>query len=157
MAAIHLVRHAKAGDRSAWVGPDHLRPLTQPGQRQARALLDQFATARFARIVSSPYVRCMETVVPLAGAHLLAIEPHEALAEAAPLDETLKLLAACADDGAVWCSHGDVIPDLLGHLAATTGLDLGPDPRCAKGSTWTLDIDTNGDVTTATYRPPPLV
>ncbi len=152
---IHLVRHAKAGDRSGWSGPDHLRPLTEAGQRQARALIDQFANAHFGRIVSSPYVRCLETVVPISAAHMLPIEPHEALAEGAPIADTLHLLAECSVAGAVWCSHGDIIPNLLGHLAATTKLLLDPDLRCAKGSTWSLEIDARGHVTTATYRAPP--
>lgn len=152
---IYLVRHAKAGDRAGWDGDDRVRPLIPAGQRQARALCDVLDDARFTRIVSSPYVRCLETVVPLAGRHLVPIEPHDALAEAAPLDETLALIAECAAEGAVLCSHGDVIPDLLAHLAATTDLDLGADPRCAKGSTWVLDTDADGTVRSATYRPAP--
>ena len=53
------------------------------------------------------------------------------------------------------CSHGDVIPELLAHLASTTGLDLGDDPRCAKAGTWVLETDYRGTVTTAGYRPAP--
>lgn len=152
---IHVVRHAKAGDRSSWPGRDHDRPLTDAGRRQALAIADSLATARFTRIVSSPYVRCLETVVPLAGAHLVPIEPHPALTEGAPVEATLALLAECHRDGAVWCSHGDVIPDLLGHLAATTALDLGPDPRCAKGSIWELETDADGTVVRARYHAAP--
>jgi 8-oxo-dGTP diphosphatase len=152
---IYLVRHAKAGDRDAWRGNDVLRPLIPAGQLQAVALLDVLEDARFTRIISSPYVRCMETVVPLAGQHGIPVEPHEALAEGAPIADTLKLVEECAPGGAVFCSHGDVIPELLGYLAATTALDLGEHPRCAKGSTWVLDTDGLGSVTGATYRAAP--
>ncbi len=148
---IYLVRHAKAGDRSAWTGDDRVRPLTDAGRRQALALVDTLRDARFTRIAASPYVRCLETVVPLAGHHLVAIEPHDALSEGATATDTLKLVAECAPTGAVLCSHGDVIPNLLGHLAATTGLDLGSEPRCAKGSVWTLTTAPDGSVTSATY------
>jgi len=152
---IYLVRHAKAGDRDSWTGHDRLRPLTPAGHLQAVALLDVLDDARFARIVSSPYVRCLETVVPLAGRHYLPIQPHDALAEGAALDEVIKLVDECAPTGAVLCSHGDVIPDLIGHLAATTAVELVEPLRCAKGSTWVLDTDTSGAVTAATYRPAP--
>ena len=89
---IYLVRHAKAGRRGEFADPDWLRPLTQAGQQQARGLLIQMHTAKFQHIVSSPYVRCMETVVPLASNHGLAIEPHDALAEESPLDVTMQLV-----------------------------------------------------------------
>ncbi len=149
---IYLVRHAKAGDRSRWIGDDWLRPLTGEGRRQARELVERFSAERFTRIVSSPSARCLETVVPLAGAHSIAIEPHDALAEGAALSDTLKLVDECTIGGAVICSHGDVIPNVLGHFQATAGLDLGPNPRCPKGSVWI--IDGRGS-TTATYWPPP--
>ena len=70
---IYLVRHAKAGDRAAWTGDDTLRPLSGRGHAQARGLLDVLADARFQRVVSSPYVRCMETVVPIAAARNMPV------------------------------------------------------------------------------------
>jgi 8-oxo-dGTP diphosphatase len=150
---IYLLRHAKAGDRSRWTeGDDWLRPLTTDGHRQARALLDRFGHARFGRIVSSPYARCLETVVPLAGAHSIPIEPHDALAEGAALADTLKLIDSCQLGGAVLCTHGDVIPNVLGHLQAHEGLDLGPEPRCAKGSVWVLEGEP---ISRAIYWPAP--
>jgi 8-oxo-dGTP diphosphatase len=111
------------------------------------------ATAEFEHIVSSPYARCMESVVPLAGARGLAIEPAAALAEGAGLDDAVALARKHAEHGAVLCSHGDVIPMLLSHYAER-GVDLGPDPRCPKGSTWVLDT-VGAEVTAARYLPPP--
>ena len=151
---IYLVRHAKAGSRSDFHGADWLRPLTNPGQAQARDLLRIFRDAKFTRIVSSPYVRCMETVVPLASHHGIAIEPDEALAEGATLSMTTALIEACQVSGAVLCSHGDIIPMVLQHLQAI-GVDLGANPRCEKGSTWKLE-GTLTAITTALYIPPPL-
>ena len=71
---IYLVRHAKAGERGAWDGDDELRPLSGRGHAQARNLLDVLVDADFERVISSPYVRCMETVVPLAAARRIALE-----------------------------------------------------------------------------------
>jgi broad specificity phosphatase PhoE len=34
-----LVRHANAGDKSRWQGPDSLRPLSSAGQAQAAGLV----------------------------------------------------------------------------------------------------------------------
>ena len=150
---IYLVRHAKAGSRSEWEGDDWLRPLSPAGQAQARGLLGCFHDARFRHILSSPYVRCMETVVPLSGAHGVEIAPTDALAEGAPLEGALMLLKEHSDSGALLCSHGDVIPMVLDHLAAG-GLDIGNSPRCEKGSVWVLKTK-GGDVVTARYVPPP--
>ena len=62
---LYLVRHAKAGNRSKWVGPDELRPLTKSGREQADRLAGELADEPITRILSSPYVRCMQTVEPL--------------------------------------------------------------------------------------------
>jgi len=76
----------------------------------------------------------------------------DALAEEAPLDDALALLRKHAHGGAVFCSHGDVIPMLLEYVAGR-GVDLGPRPQCAKGSVWVLEA-ASGDVTSARYIPP---
>lgn len=150
---VYLVRHAKAGDRATWEGDDRLRPLTKRGRRQAEGIASRLGDATFDRLVSSPYVRCLETLVPLASARTQSLEVADGLLEGATLDEAMALLTKHADGGAVLCSHGDVIPMLLGHLAAR-GVDLGSDPQWAKGSTWVLEHRA-GEVTAARYVPPP--
>ena len=149
---IYLVRHAAAGDRSQWDKADWLRPLSARGRSQARGLLHVLHDARFARIVSSPYVRCSETMLPIAGAHGLPIEIDDALAEGADEQATFALVKQCHDDGALLCSHGDLIPAVLEMLAAD-GVDVGPRPRCEKGSVWMLETD-GGVVTHARYVGP---
>jgi 8-oxo-dGTP diphosphatase len=151
--SIYLVRHAKAGDRAQWRDADWLRPLSRAGSAQARELITVLQGARFERVLSSRYVRCMETVVPVAGARGLAVEVDGALIEGADIDTTLMLVRKHLATGALLCSHGDVIPAVLSSLAAG-GIDLGPDPRCPKGCTWVLD-GVGSEVTTARYLPPP--
>jgi 8-oxo-dGTP diphosphatase len=151
---IYLVRHAKAGERGVWEGDDEHRPLSGRGHLQARALLEVFADVQFDRLLSSPYVRCMETVVPLSGERRVAIEPVDALAEGATLDEALALVGKHAAHGAMFCTHGDVIPMLLQHYA-NQGVDIGPTPQWPKGSTWALDTDATGEVVAVRYLPPP--
>jgi broad specificity phosphatase PhoE len=152
---IYLVRHGRAGDRSQWRHEDWLRPLSRAGRVQARGLLGLLRDARFERVLSSPYVRCLETVVPIAGARRLAIEPEDALGEGGDLDTVLRIVRKHMGTGALLCSHGDVIPAVLSSLAAN-GIDLGPDPRCPKGCTWVLEADGGVNVTSARYLPPPL-
>ncbi|MEA2687050.1 MAG: 8-oxo-(d)GTP phosphatase, partial [Actinomycetota bacterium] len=57
MSPLLVVRHAHAGDREAWVGPDERRPLTKKGRRQATGLVEVLADYNVGRIVSSHYVR----------------------------------------------------------------------------------------------------
>src|SRR5690349_10584054 len=151
---LYLVRHAKAGDRNAWVDDDRLRPLSGRGQRQAHQLVDLLADAKFDRILSSPYVRCMQTVVPIAGARGLPVEPVDALAEPGNLHDGLVLLRKHATGGALMCMHGDLMPMLLEHFDAA-GVDIVDDLRWPKGCTWILDTDNTGEVVRARYVPPP--
>lgn len=107
--SVVLLRHASAGDRTTWDGDDRLRPLDKRGRKQAEKLRERLLAAGVMRVLSSPYVRCVQTVEPLG----LEIELDERLAEGAPREETLALLAAL--DGAVACTHGDVIENVLGQ------------------------------------------
>jgi 8-oxo-dGTP diphosphatase len=52
-----------------------------------------------------------------------------------------------------FCSHGDVIPEILDELVRR-GTTLEDEPRWQKGSSWVLRWD--GDrIATARYLPPP--
>ncbi len=92
MTAIHLIRHAKAKNRLEWSEPDELRPLTKRGRREARALAERIASEELARLVSSPYLRCVQTLEPLAVAVDLPIETTELLAEGADGNGAVDLL-----------------------------------------------------------------
>jgi hypothetical protein len=48
----YLVRHAHAGDKHHWVGPDHDRPLSVAGQDEARGLLTRLGGYPISRILS---------------------------------------------------------------------------------------------------------
>jgi 8-oxo-dGTP diphosphatase len=135
--ALYLVRHAKAGRRGAWDGPDPLRPLSRAGRAQAQAFAAWLANEPVTRVLSSPYTRCVQTVEPLAEKLGLEIEVTEALAEATPFEPVLELLVTLPD-ASVLVSHGDLIPDVIEALLRRgTVLDGQPDWR--KGSTWVLE------------------
>lgn len=133
-----VVRHADAGDRAAWTGDDRQRPLSATGRRQAEGLLRQYADFPIDRVLSSPAVRCVATVEPVATDRGLTVEEDLALAEGAPFDVVDRLLRQVAGTDAVLCSHGDVIGAIVTTLRRR-GVRLGGDPRWRKATTWVLD------------------
>jgi 8-oxo-dGTP diphosphatase len=135
-----LIRHAHAGQRRDWRGDDRLRPFSTRGHRRADRLPETLRACRPQRVLSSPYARCVQIVTPLAGCLGLATETSEHLAEGAG-PQALALIRLLADDKVTVCTHGDVITDVLVALADEDRLDLGPNPRQAKGSAWVLLAD----------------
>jgi phosphohistidine phosphatase SixA len=106
-----LLRHASAGDRDRWEVADQLRPLDARGRLQAAALVELLRPLGVSRVVSSPYVRCIETVQPLAAALELLVEPDDRLAEGAG-PAALELVRKA---GIVCCTHGDIVEAVLGR------------------------------------------
>lgn len=138
--AICLVRHGKAGNRHRWAGPDHLRPLTKTGKRQARALVELPDVEHVRRLVSSPYARCVQTFEPLADVLSLPIETADELSEGAATASAIELMLALARQGpAALCTHGDVMASVVKQLlAAAVPLD-GP-LEFKTGSAWIVGV-----------------
>lgn len=147
----YLIRHAKAGSRERWTAPDRDRPLTEAGRVQAAALVAVIGT-RVTSVLSSPYVRCLETVVPLAGALELEVEEEDSLAEGAGPDWAMTRLAA--NGGAVLCTHGDVMMEVISNLAEAR-VPLAGGMQWAKAGTWAFDI-AGGRIIAGRYLPPPV-
>jgi 8-oxo-dGTP diphosphatase len=148
-----LVRHAVALDRHAFDGDDDERPLRKRGRRQAEALVTLLADQEVDRVLTSPSVRCVETVAPLAAARGVALEETADLAEGAT-HEAVALVRSLFGRNAALCSHGDVIPRVLEHLVVHDGIDLGNDPRCSKASVWVLEDDGERAVKAFYIEPP---
>jgi len=135
-----VIRHAHAGSRAEWDGNDDLRPLSQRGIDQARNIARRFADVPLARIVSSPAVRCRQTVAPLADARGVDVTVDARLAEfvdSVRIDPVLDVIDSLPDDAAI-CSHGDVIPELIAALERR-GMVIASEPCWRKGSVWVLD------------------
>ncbi len=149
------MRHAKAGDRSDWSGPDELRPLSGKGAGQATALVDLLAHLPVKRILTSRYRRCTQTVEPLAQCLGIDVEIHPALAEEADIGATWELLEELTGAEAVVCTHGNLIGPVLDRLHRR-GVELVSDRwTCKKGSVWSIEVDPDGDLARARYSPPP--
>lgn len=150
-----LVRHARAGHRSRWDGDDRSRPLSGRGGRQAAAIVKQLAGFDFDRVLSSPYLRCVQTVGPLARARRLEVEESDDFAEGNS-HKAIEVVRGLAEGNGsiVACSHGDVIPDIIDHLLRADAMQLPNVQGWAKGSTWVLTAH-HGRFDTARYLPPP--
>jgi 8-oxo-dGTP diphosphatase len=149
---VYLVRHAHAGSKAGWDGPDLARPLSATGRRQAAGLVARLRHYPVRRILCSPADRCRQTVEPLARQRGLAVEATDLLGVDATADGVLELLADPAIRHAVLCTHGELIGQVFDKLLAD-GLDLPGRPRWPKGSTWVLDRD-GGHVAEASYLEP---
>jgi 8-oxo-dGTP diphosphatase len=121
-----LLRHARALPRSDWGGDDAARPLDKAGTTDAALLAGLLACfAPQATVVSSPTVRCLDTVRPYADLTGSPARPEEslralsraALANPAPLIHAL----IAGRDPAVVCAHRENLPFLLETALVVTG------------------------------------
>jgi phosphohistidine phosphatase SixA len=149
-----LVRHAHAGHKRHWSGPDAERPLSIRGWAQAEGLLDTLGDLRVERLLTSPSLRCRQTLLPLAAALDLDLESVDDLGTDGDVDHLVELLAAPDSDGAVLCTHGEVLGGLLARLRTRGDIAAEGRPRYEKGSTWVLEGAAAGRLH-ARYLPPP--
>lgn len=155
MGEVYVVRHAKAGERRLWTDDDLDRPLSKKGWKQSEALARRLARLEPTTLLSSPYVRCVQTLEPLGRRSGLPIEVEARLAEDEPVEPVLELLAEVAD-GAVLCSHGDIIPATIDALRLT-GTEIRTPVDWRKASVWVLRRNKRCQIVTATVWPPPKV
>jgi 8-oxo-(d)GTP phosphatase len=138
-----LLRHGTAGHRAPGDDDDHLRPLDERGRRQAEAYRGLYAGYGVERVLTSPYVRCRQSVEPLADALGLPVEERAELAEGVTRAEPWALVAELEGTTAVLCSHGDILDMLLGE-------------EPPKGSTWVVEPDRGGGLLRRLrFLPPP--
>ena len=151
---LYLVRHAHAGTRGRFEGPDIDRPLSEKGHHQAEALAADLRDVAVARVLSSRAVRCQETVEPLARGRGLTVDIHPGLTEGTSAPATTALLWQLAADGvdAVLSSHGDVIPAALAALHID-GVAVDDPWALPKATYYVLDVDA-GVITGARFVDP---
>ena len=149
-----MVRHAKAGDRDAWTGDDRRRPLTKKGVEQASKLVALLAPLRISAIYSSPFLRCVQTVEPLARARRLEIEMSPSLEEGSGLEGLGEFFGDRGLDEAVLSTQGDIVQELVEDLVSREVVRPGYGGM-DKGSTWVVGVDEHGVVERARYIPAP--
>jgi 8-oxo-(d)GTP phosphatase len=154
-----LVRHASAGRKADWSGDDQLRPLDARGAADARALAGLLACfAPTARVISSPALRCTDTVRPFAAGFGGTVEAADCLApygrppgfsSRTKLADALRrlLFAVVADRRpAVLCLHRENLPDVLAETCSALGADraVPADPTLPKGGFWVAHVAAGG-------------
>jgi exopolyphosphatase/guanosine-5'-triphosphate,3'-diphosphate pyrophosphatase len=152
---IFLLRHAKSEKRLGWDAPDPLRPLAPQGLRQAELLAESLAGEGIRRIVSSPHLRCRQSVEPLAARLGLPVELDDRLAEGAGTPSAFELLMGLAARPTLLCSHGDLVPALVRELE-DLGVAVERPLRAEKGAIWLFE-GRGGVPARARYLPPPAV
>jgi 8-oxo-dGTP diphosphatase len=117
-----IVRHARSRSRSSWSNADPLRPLNPRGRDRAKALIPMLTAYGVTRVVTSPSVRCLDTVLPYAVAAGRRARLKSGLSEEGFADQSDRApyhLTRLLERGnaAVVCTHGPVLPVLLERLA----------------------------------------
>jgi 8-oxo-dGTP diphosphatase len=155
MAKLYLVRHAKAGERRLWEDDDVDRPLSTKGWKQSELLAERLAEVAAGSLLSSPYLRCVQTLEPLAERTGRPIVIEQRLCEDEPFEPVLDLLAE-VPAGTVMSSHGDIIPATLAALERR-GTEIRTPPDWRKATVWVLKRNKHGDIVHATVWPPPVL
>ncbi len=149
---LYIVRHAKAGKRSEWDGPDALRPLSDKGWEQSHAIAETLIDLKPSALISSPAVRCMQTLEPLGKATKIKIVTDQRLFENGDVVEMIELLED-ARDSTVISSHGDMIPEAI-KLLQRRGMEIGSKPDWRKASIWVVERTKNGFTSAVVMAPP---
>jgi phosphohistidine phosphatase len=129
MIALHLLRHAHAGDPAKWDGDDASRPLSEKGRRQSKdlggllAVIDEPPDL----FITSPKVRAVQTaeIVAKALRNRVKVVQDERLAGA--LDPALLneiLLAAGPAYRPCVVGHDPDFSGLLGELIGTYSIPM---------------------------------
>ena len=152
---LHLIRHAAAGSRADWEGDDRERPLSKRGTRQALAIGEALADAGIDLLLTSSYLRCHQTLEPLAEHLGLAIEVCEELTEGGYGPPALDALLEAAAGGytVAACSHGDVIPALV-YAAVRRGAELVGSGSPGKGARYVCTL-VDGQISRIEHVPAP--
>ncbi|MEO7121828.1 MAG: NUDIX domain-containing protein [Lacisediminihabitans sp.] len=127
--AIIALRHGKAVSPASWDGPDATRPLLHRGTQQAASVAPAIAAWRPQRLVSSPAVRCVTTIAPVAAITGLEVKLSAGISQDAYEDGTATVKKAVSkrldkQQTVVMCSHGPVLPDIIGAVARATHTEV---------------------------------
>ena len=149
-----LLRHALAGSRQEWKGDDDRRPLDERGRAQAETLATVLGAYRPDMLVSSHSRRCVQTLKPYAERHGLELRKEKALSESAYDPREAKRIVhdlLAAPEAAVLCSHGKVLPELLGMAGEALPGVRTADRTIAKGGFAVLHRAADRAVSTERY------
>lgn len=165
MFTLETFIHLDAVDRKEWTGVPDDRPLTSLGHKQGERIAQTLAAAPIDALVSSPALRCRQSLEALAATSGLdvAVMPgfRDTLGYRAPegwgSGDRADPLGGAQSAGSAFaaltelqeryrsgrvilCSYGDIIPALLAFISGRYGVDMPPRSR-KKGAVFTVELD----------------
>ena len=156
-----LVRHADAGDKRRWADEDDQRPLSPRGRSQADAIGHYIAGSGASRLLSSPFLRCVQTLVPITRRVGLPVATRTELGVGASAEAVLALLERPEVEGAVLCTHGETFNALSLEWERSGRVDVVAPGRASsiagtpKGGIWVVEDYTSSSAR-ALFIPPGL-
>jgi 8-oxo-dGTP pyrophosphatase MutT (NUDIX family)/phosphohistidine phosphatase SixA len=134
--AIIAVRHGKAAPADSWEGPDAERPLLPRGRDQAQSIAAGVAAYRPTKLITSTATRCVETIEPIMRLTGTPVKQTEAISQDAyenGRDAVAKVVRKRLGHQrtVALCSHGPVLPELIGQIAEFTRTPVDADLRRA--------------------------
>jgi 8-oxo-(d)GTP phosphatase len=154
-----VARHASAGRKKDWPGDDFARPLDEQGEADAGGLAGLLACfAPAARVISSPALRCTETVRPYAEEFGGTVEAQASLvpfgrsadfsSRPEQADALRRLLSGLVEQRrpAVLCLHRENLPEVLAQVCAALDAPAAvpADPALPKGGFWVAHVSAGG-------------
>jgi 8-oxo-dGTP diphosphatase len=117
-----LLRHATATPRNQWPKDEAHRPLLPLGEQQAKAIVPILAAYGIKKVVSSPWARCANTVMPYVRKKGLKLIERGQLTEfgnANGPQRTAKTVEKLLATGSavVLCSHRPALPTILDTIS----------------------------------------
>jgi 8-oxo-(d)GTP phosphatase len=145
-----LLRHASAGPKAA---DDLRRPLDAHGEADAVALAGLLACfAPHARVISSPAVRCTETVRPYAELTGVEIETDDVLITNSPASPSPLIRAlVTAAQPAIVCLHRENLAVALNAACEMLDAEVPEEPGLPKGGFWVVHAAAGQLVTADRY------
>jgi phosphohistidine phosphatase len=144
---LYLLRHAHAGNASEWDGPDHTRPLSAKGKRQAERLGSFLADRRFDldAIVTSPKKRAMDTARIVGDALGIGVLTDDRLA--GPLDlDVLDSIMGGAGPRVMLVGHDPDFSEMAAQISGAGFLPL------KKGALARIDVSLPLEAGAGTLR-----
>jgi 8-oxo-(d)GTP phosphatase len=139
-----VVRHASAGSRKQWPGEDLDRPLDAAGAADAQALAALLAT--FApgptRVLSSPALRCVDTVRPYAALAAAGVEVTDALSDTTRPDVRAPLIRdlVASAKSVVVCGHRENVASIVTEACEALDAPRPSDMTLPKSGFWVLNV-----------------
>lgn len=113
-----VLRHAKARPRKTWRGHDRQRPLLSQGATESLRVAPMLAAYDPGRVVTSPALRCVQTVAPYVARAERDVEVRAELSEEGGSETVADVVADLLTSGerAVLCTHRPVLPEVFEAL-----------------------------------------